>query len=170
MERAGAVAGFVELQSVSLAAASVATELDPLALPEAFQLSNRFRARHELRTDNRPHDRPLDRQMLYVSIDFDLEASRTEGGPQTSVVKLSATFQLIYSLREDASYPDGALDDFAQLNGVYNAWPYWRELVQTVTGRVGLAGVVIPVFRPAASRNMVAEGENQPEALDQTED
>jgi len=36
---------------------------------------------------------------------------------------------------------------FARTNGIYNAWPYWREFVQNMIARMNLPPLVIPVFR-----------------------
>lgn len=64
------------------------------------------------------------------------------------VVDLSATFLATYRIEEAASFPADALQHFADLKGTYNVWPYWRELVHTFTGRAGLSGIVVPVFKP----------------------
>lgn len=64
------------------------------------------------------------------------------------VAKLEAEFLLAYRLPNEVKPEPDALDYFAQLNGTYNAWPYWRELVHTVSGRAGLAALVVPVFHP----------------------
>jgi len=41
---------------------------------------------------------------------------------------------------------------FARLNGIYNAWPYWREFVQSTIARMGLPPLVVPVFQLAGAR------------------
>jgi hypothetical protein len=44
---------------------------------------------------------------------------------------------------------------FAKVNGIYNVWPYFRELVQSMGSRLGLPPVVLPVFRvPRPSRSI----------------
>ena len=43
---------------------------------------------------------------------------------------------------------DEHLHAFSATNGVFNAWPYWREFVQNTTARMGLpTPVIVPVFR-----------------------
>lgn len=87
--------------------------------------------------------------LLYVEVDFGFEAGVAEGEePSEAIVECNATFRLLYSLKPEAEFDDEALEHFAAMNGAYNAWPYWRELVQSVSGRVGLSGIVMPVFRP----------------------
>lgn len=66
-------------------------------------------------------------------------------GPTT--LSLQATFDLLYELPKTKDFSAAALSHFANVNGVYNAWPYWRELVQSITVRMGLPPVVLPVFR-----------------------
>lgn len=64
------------------------------------------------------------------------------------MVDLSATFLATYRLEGAGAYPRDALQHFAELNGTYHVWPYWRELVQSLAGRAGLPSVVVPVFKP----------------------
>jgi hypothetical protein len=139
LERAAAVAKFVELRSVSLRAANLATSLSPLELPSSLAIQSRYRSRHEAAGE----------QHFVVSIDLEFEGRATDTVETESApaLRLDATFTLVYEWKPNADYPEGATDDFARLNGAYNVWPYWRELVQTVSGRVGLAGMIVPVFR-----------------------
>jgi hypothetical protein len=142
LELAGKVARFVQLKTITLASATLKSTIDPLEIPDEIALSNRYRADYE-RKETSAGD------SLYVDVDFGFEAAPgTDGEPNEPIVDLSATFRLVYVLGADASFEDEALEHFASMNGAYNAWPYWRELVQSVAGRVGLSGVVLPVFRP----------------------
>ena len=103
-----------------------------------------------------------DRREIHVSIDFRCQASRNGGEKgedgEQALLKLEATFVLVYTLPSDAKYESRCLQYFAELNGAYNAWPYWREFVQTATGRVGLSGVLLPVYRPI-SKEVAKEAE-----------
>lgn len=72
-------------------------------------------------------------------------------------VEVWARFELSYSGLDPEQYSDKDLEHFAAFNSVFNAWPYWRELAQTTSQRMGLSPLVIPVFRlpnlvPAQSR------------------
>jgi hypothetical protein len=141
LQLAGLVARHVQLHSINLQDASLSARIDPLNVPEHLKLSQSYRARYE-RPDTRPGK-------IYVFVDFQFDAAppeQGEGGTQS--VHLEATYIVIYDLGNAADESEEALEQFAELNGAYNAWPYWRELVQTVTGRVGLAAIVVPVFRP----------------------
>lgn len=63
-------------------------------------------------------------------------------------VFLEAMFELAYEPRSDEADPDeDDLEHFAFANATFNAWPYWRELAQSMTQRMGIPPVVVPVFK-----------------------
>ena len=66
-------------------------------------------------------------------------------GPKESLV-IQGTFGLVYSVREEASFSDEQVDAFAKTNAIYNIWPYWREFVQSMSARMNLPPLIIPVF------------------------
>lgn len=141
LDLAKVVAQYVELQAVSLASASVNASIDPMSLPDDLKLRQGHRASYSRSGESG--------ERLLVVLEFDFHANdEKEGETAQEVVGLEAVFHLRYSLPPGTDCPAEALEQFAWLNGAYNAWPYWRELVQTVTGRVGLAAVTVPVFRP----------------------
>jgi len=62
-------------------------------------------------------------------------------------VSVAVTFELAYESEVVEELSEDALDAFGAVNGVYNAWPYWREFIQNTTARMGLPPLIIPVFR-----------------------
>lgn len=139
------IARQVELHSVSLYSAEVSSHVDPLDPPEELHFRQGYRARYELPRRHPDH--------LFVYVDLNLAASEpAEDEANPDRVVLDATYLLVYTLKTEVDAPEDALQHFAELNGTYNVWPYWRELVQTVTGRVGLASIIVPVFRPRARK------------------
>ncbi len=52
---------------------------------------------------------------------------------------------------------DNVLQQFAEVNGIYNTWSYIRELVASSLTRLGLPGVLLPVWRPPSQ--LPPEGE-----------
>jgi hypothetical protein len=143
LDLARPVSASVEIQSVNLAEASVKSLLDPTKpIPDDFLLHQAFRASYEL-ADESP-------DTVVVQIELTFTAGKnTEGdsGSGEAILTLNARYALLYSLPKAATFPADSLAAFAELNGTYNVWPYWREMVQTVTGRVGLAAVIVPVLR-----------------------
>ncbi len=67
----------------------------------------------------------------------------------TPAVSIRLAFELAYILPVDPRPSDAALTKFAEVNGIFNAWPYWREALQNTLHRMELPGIVLPVFRLA---------------------
>lgn len=147
IQLAGRVARYVQLRTVALRSANVMTDFDPEQLPAEIAVDLKYRAG----LDFRPGDRDREPDSLGVLVEFQFTL-RTGGEQQISdVLGLTASYLLVYSLARDAELDERCLRYFAEVNGPYNAWPYLRELVQSVTGRVGLGGLTIPVFHPNAA-------------------
>ncbi|WP_423927883.1 hypothetical protein [Candidatus Palauibacter sp.] len=141
LDRASLVSRSVAIESVNLTHAEMKTGFDPFNPPEVARLTQRFRCRFEL-----PPSR-LD--CLLVHINLVLEGTGAESAEQEQeLVSIDATFLAVYRLEDASSYPSDALGHFAELNGTYNVWPYWREFVQTFAARAGMGGLVVPVFKP----------------------
>jgi hypothetical protein len=160
LELARPISGNVEIGSVNLRSADVSSHIDPVnGAPDDIFLQQNFRAWGEVRRGE--DDAP---DSIIVSVELHFEAAKTPPSPDSDaapVFSLAATYVLVYTLKEAAEINALALQAFAELNGPYNAWPYWRELVHTVTGRVGLATIVIPVFKLPV-REMPIEDQDAP--------
>jgi preprotein translocase subunit SecB len=81
---------------------------------------------------------------VIATIDVRLLENESSDDPATSV---KATFELCYRLPSDFAPEEADLSSFAEMNGVYNAWPYWREYIQSTISRMNLPPVVLPLFR-----------------------
>jgi len=53
-------------------------------------------------------------------------------------LRLEGAFQLLYDLASQKRPEDENLAAFAEINAVFNAWPYLRELIGSVSNRAGL--------------------------------
>jgi preprotein translocase subunit SecB len=84
--------------------------------------------------------------LVVVIATFHFEAF-AENQPQKPALRLDASFVLAYQLDNFEGLTQEGFQHFANLNGIYNAWPYWREFVQNMVGRMGLPPLTIPVFR-----------------------
>ena len=65
----------------------------------------------------------------------------------TTDLQVDASFELLYSVPADANPTPTELQAFADTNALLNCWPYWRELVQDMAGRMGLPPLLLPLFR-----------------------
>jgi preprotein translocase subunit SecB len=90
----------------------------------------------------------VDRKSGYVVViaKFHFEAF-TESKASQPVILIDASFLLSYRIENFEGLTQKGFERFANLNGVYNAWPYWREFVQNTIVRMGLPSLSIHVFR-----------------------
>jgi len=138
------VARHVQLKYVTMKSAHIESALPP-DQPVSEPVS--INQQHRCSFDEKLLD---DRRDIHVTTEFRLQASKN-ASEKSELVKLEVTFVLVYTLPLDAKYEPHCVQHFAELNGVYNAWPYWREIVQSATGRVGLGGIMVPVYRPVSA-------------------
>jgi preprotein translocase subunit SecB len=159
LDRARIVASDVALVSIALRSATLSSNVDPLLeqSPE-LDLSQQYRGRYEIPD--------AESGRLDVIVEFKSAATLPED-EQSDLFSLEASYLLVYRVQNLEEKPADALKHFAQLNGPYNVWPYWRELVQTVTGRIGLAGVLVPIFRPPV-REVTGDVDESPTSVPAT--
>jgi hypothetical protein len=82
---------------------------------------------------------------IMVQISFSLvgaDAEKHEG------LRVEATFGLMYLTQSPDAISPETLAAFSQTVGVQNVWPYWREFVQSMTGRMGLPPLRMPLLTP----------------------
>ena len=91
-----------------------------------------------------------DRESLEVEVAFVLDVSNADG-EQEFQAEIRGTFELLYRIPADKDFSSEELAAFAQVNAVFNAWPYWREFVQTSLARMEMPVLTMPVFRVARS-------------------
>ena len=147
----GEITPHIQIEDVRLV--RFAGRVDQESLAEAPQ---RIRARitHKSQCDQKGAD-------LTAHIRFDLFG----GQPQDlakRLVEVSATFRLDYHLTKSFQLSPQQRHAFAQVNVIYNAWPYWRELVQSTLARMGIPPLIVPVFRIDRSKSGAPKGTRAP--------
>lgn len=168
LERASLVSRSVQIETVTLTRVAMNTDLVEEPSNAPLRLSQRYRARYEFP--------PSDSNTVLVRVDLRFEAhSTSDGEPDHRVADIEAEFLVVYRTNATSPFPTDALRHFARLNGTYNAWPYWRELVQNMTTRAGMSGITVPVFRPRVQEvevqeSMQVSGESDDSAVPQTVD
>ena len=70
-----------------------------------------------------------------------------ESGSPRILAELTATFVAEYRITTSSPPEHEALEEFAQMNVLYHVWPYWREYVQSMCGRLRLPEIMLPMFR-----------------------
>ncbi len=85
---------------------------------------------------------------ISVRIEFQLSATKdTTDLKKDEMFKIGATFMLIYKVSPIAGLEEKNVTAFGELNGMFNAWPYWREFVQSSAARMGLSPLVLPSLK-----------------------
>jgi preprotein translocase subunit SecB len=95
----------------------------------------------------------IDKKSGYIIVipkfHFEAFVENKVSGP---VLLIDASFLLAYKVENFEGLTQSGFEQFANLNGIYNAWPYWREFVQNTIVRMGLPSLSIPVFRIVESQ------------------
>lgn len=65
----------------------------------------------------------------------------------TDVFSFVVTLEVTYTLKEPLTIPRSMLKFFGDTNVIYNAWPYFRMLLQSATLDMGISPVIAPVLR-----------------------
>ena len=67
--------------------------------------------------------------------------------PHPTLLSIRACLKIKYLIDDTSGLEDKNIEAFAKTTAIYNAWPYWRELVQNLTCRMGILPIVVPIFR-----------------------
>lgn len=79
-----------------------------------------------------------------IRADFTFSVKEDDGKAPVSV---KASFELQYQLPADLKPASAELEEFGKSNAIFNAWPYWREYLQSALVRMGLPAFTLPVYR-----------------------
>jgi hypothetical protein len=141
MDLAAIVSGRVQIRSLILA------EVTARRSPSAGVVGKD--AQVELGTEEIGYAIDAEEKRIVVTPSFRLDVRKE--GLQAPTLSIQAKFVISYSLDKLDDLNQEHVEAFAGTNGVYNAWPYWREFVQNTIARMGLPPLTIPVFRLPSS-------------------
>lgn len=83
--------------------------------------------------------------LLYCGVKFKVALVLEEKGE--TLLDVRAEYALIYGVPDGVSCSSEAASLFARKNGVFNSWPFFRELAQSLSCRMGFPAVVLPLLR-----------------------
>jgi hypothetical protein len=63
-------------------------------------------------------------------------------------ISIEATFAVLYACENVGRFSPENLEAFANTNAVFNVWPFWRELVMSISTRMRISPIVVPMLRP----------------------
>ena len=81
---------------------------------------------------------------VFVFVHLDLQGYNNEGEELTHI---GAVYFLTYAVQDLEGLTQEDFQQFANYNGVFNAWPYWREFVNSMTARFNLPPLTWSVYR-----------------------
>ena len=107
-----------------------------------------------------------DNGLFVVRVDFSFlghrDGDKRARAASSAVVSISVSYELTYRIPTNMSTSTEALTEFAKANGVFNAWPYFREFVHSALARMGLPPFILPVYRLVQSRKAEPKDRREP--------
>ncbi|MCA1035712.1 protein-export chaperone SecB [Bacillus infantis] len=122
----------IEIQNVKLKDLSVRSSYN-----NESQKNIEISAKHEVISFKRDGD------LLLVQTRFEIEGF----SESQCVFSIGFILELVYYLENRFTFEEQYIDLFTKNNVPVNAWPYARELVSSITLRMGLSALILPVLR-----------------------
>jgi hypothetical protein len=138
------------------------TSRDPLIVyPEALSLE------HRCSTKVLAYDK--DKKLSFILCNFRVIAFSSAAADKP-VMKIEASFCTSYvheSLPDESPDKDinnliDEFDYFVAINPIANAWPYWREFVQSMSTRMGFPALTVPLLEIALKKSATKGTKSQP--------
>lgn len=85
-----------------------------------------------------------DAEYVFASVTFDVRAVHE----QDELLKITGTYFIVYWCDEQRDTTDEELEQFGGGTAVFNAWPFWREVVAGAYMRMGLSLPPLPTLSP----------------------
>lgn len=99
---------------------------------------------------------------FYVIASLEVRVTSSDAEPKRQPLTLKVEFELRYRVPPEFKATKAEIGSFAKVNGVYNAWPYFREYVQATMQRMNLPPVILPVYRiPPPPKNAATSSSGQ---------
>jgi len=90
---------------------------------------------------------PDSKGVFFIRAHMDAKVISDQDPKAEPYVEVGVGLELRYRLPVGFEASKDELRAFAQVNGVFNAWPYFREIIQTASARMDLPPIVIPLYR-----------------------
>jgi hypothetical protein len=85
-----------------------------------------------------------EKQLIIAQLSLSLVGANAD---QSVGLRIEATFGLSYSFPSLDGITDEIANAFCRVLGTSHVWPYWREFVQSMIGRMGLPPFHVPLLR-----------------------
>ncbi len=67
--------------------------------------------------------------------------------------EITATYVVEYAITDEEKLSEEAMKEFGMFNAPHNVWPFWREYLYSVSGRMSMPVSLIPMFRIESPEN-----------------
>jgi hypothetical protein len=164
MEVAARVAQKYVLQEIFMVEAKISRD-QLISSPEALALEHKC-STNMLKSSDKEKN-------LYLC-NFQV-AAFNDKEPHQLVMKIEASFCTSYVLNPDIHIPvdyDSLLTHVEYLmtiNPISNAWPYWREFVQSMSARMGFPALTVPLLEIVPKKPAGKERKRQPSGKKSTQ-
>jgi len=112
---------------------------------------------HSARAPHGIHD-----GVFYVLASLEVRVTSAQVEETKRSLHLKVEFELKYKVPSDFKASKVEVGNFAKVNAIYNAWPYFREYVHTTMQRMNLAPLILPVYRiPLPPKNPATSSTGQ---------
>lgn len=145
MDLAIPVSDRVQIRDVRLIQCNSRVESSAFAAPHPPRFQASYK--HEASTQAAP-----DCTQIAVVARFHFSAIREGEKPGAPCIDIDASFLVTYVAEGLTGVGPENFNSFGALNGVFNAWPYWRELLHSLISRMGLPAFVLPVMRLGSTK------------------
>ena len=99
---------------------------------------------------------------VHASTEFVLSLPPPKGSKELGPARVTGRFEIDYEIghgKESPRLTDDAVSAFARINSIYNAWPFWREFVDSAVGRMGLPRLTLPLLTAPLAADLAGFGE-----------
>jgi hypothetical protein len=109
------------------------------------------------------------RAVVPMRLGIDVEDDDTSNGQaKTRLAEFLVVMRLDYELKDGAEWSMDEVPHYAGISGFLHAWPYFRAEIQSLTGKLGLPPLLLPVVvsgHVAQRVSVVEQKEIKPPAL-----
>lgn len=162
IETAKRVIETAEIRDVRLVRASLGTKLRSAAEEPSPEVTISFGADVSEREDERFWVTVGFQMKVFPATDAseeiqgEVDVEEEDENGRDPLVWVNAAFEIAYRVPDEFTPSDEELEAFAEANGVFNAWPFLREFMQSSFTRMGLPPVALGLFR--ASKDIPETG------------
>lgn len=131
----------VSIESVRLCEASCRSFVDPSEVAQQINV----KASQSTEVVKAPGEDGSDGALM-IRASFRMVAS-ADADEEERQAEVRGVFELSYQVPVDETFSEDELEAFGSINAVFNAWPYWRELVQASLARMNMPVLTVPLYR-----------------------